>query len=316
MVRGCGSGTSTFTSGAAATPYATPTAQAAGPSESATLVAPAETPTATGAATPTATTSTPAPTQSVSGFYLRAWTVAPIGMENTFRNAPRVISGGKLLAVTYPAASDNPPLYTPPTSRTISTAGLATILAEAQSDGLLGKSATFECPHSPDAGMIAGLGTDHLVLIVGGVSHEMTSSCNYERPTPAPGKPAPATWAAFERFETLLADPAAWLGNALGQATAYTPGTLAVLADIHDPVAESFTPVGVTQWPLAVHLASFGVDVAGARCGLVTGKDAATLLPVVKAAREDAMFHDASGTYADLVVRAFMPGEPNPCVGY
>jgi hypothetical protein len=317
LVSACGSATATPTYSPVAAPStglgATPTP---GTAESPASVATTETPTG---ATPTATTAatlTLAPTSLVNGFYLRAWTVAPIGMANTFSVAPRVISDAKMLTVTYPPASGNPPLYAPPSSRTISAAGLATIVAEAQSDGLLGKSTDFVCPHSADSGMIAGSGVDHLVLIVGGVSHEMSSSCPYPQPTPGTGKPAPATWAAFERFKELLADPSAWLGSAVGPATGYTPDSLAVLLTIHDPVAESFSPVNVTQWPLTTPLASFGIEVAGMRCGVVSGKDAATLLPVVKSAPGETMFRDGADSYADLVVRAFMPGEPSPCVGY
>ena len=319
MVGGCGTGTATPTGGikASTTPAQTPAstpASTAGATESATAGA-----TSADVSTPAPTAvpaGTPLPTLPVNGFYLRAWSIAPIGMEDTFGVAPKVISDGKLLTVTFPPFSDTYPLYVQPASRTISAAGLTTIVAEAQSDGLLGKSAAFVCPHSADAGMVAGSGTDHLVLIVGGVSHEMTSSCPYAAPAPATGKPTPATWAAFERFKKLLADPSAWLGSAVGPSTAYNPDRLAVLANVYDPVAASITPVGVTHWPLSAPLAAFGVDLFGARCGVVSGKDATTLLPVVKAAPAASTFRDDSGTYADLVVRAFMPGEPNPCVGY
>jgi len=61
--------------------------------------------------------------------------------------------------------------------------------------------------------MMAGTGADYLVLIVGGVTHEITASCPYEQPTPGPGSPAPATWAAFQHFKNLLSDPASWLGR-------------------------------------------------------------------------------------------------------
>jgi hypothetical protein len=317
LVNGCGAGGATPTPGTAATPSAGPAATSTtGTTASPTSADTAATPTAAAPTATTPATASPAPTSLVSGFYLRAWTIAPIGMENTFGVAPRVISDGKLLTVTYPPASGNPPLYAQPNSRTISATGLAAIVAEAQSDGLVGKSTDFVCPHSEDSGMIAGSGVDHLVLIVGGVSREMSSSCPYPQPTPGTGKPAPATWAAFERFKKLLADPSAWLGSAVGPATGYTPDRLAVLLTIHDPVAESFSPVAVTKWPLATPIATFGVEIAGMRCGVVSGKDAATLLPVVKSAAGDSIFRDAGGTYADLVVRAFLPGEPNPCVGY
>lgn len=319
LVDGCGSGNATQTGGPGptpssaptASPFATPTASVGSGETAAVTPSLVATPAATAAATPTI---------SVAGFYLRAWSVAPVGPENTFGNVPRVISGGKLYSVTYPPFSDSYPLYVQPTTRTISPTGLATVVAEAQADGLLGKTTTFVCPHSADAGMIAGSSTDHLVLIVGGVTHEMTSSCPYVVPTPGPGKPAPGTWAAFQRFKNLLSDPTAWLGSAVGPSTPYTASQLAVLLELQvfageSPNPSEPTPPDVTIWPLGTPMASFGADLGGDRCGIASGADAAALLPVVKNALATTVFRDGSGTLADVIVRAFLPGEPDPCLG-
>jgi len=200
-----------------------------------------------------------------------------------------------------------------PTSRTISQVGLATIVAEAQGDGLLGPVTSFVCPHGASDPMMAGTGTDHLVLIVGGVTHESTASCPYEQPTTGPGARAPATWAAFEHFKTLLSDPASWLGTEVGSEAAYDASQLAILAGIWDVSAGTPDPANVVPWPLAMPFASFGIASFGDRCAVVSGSDAATLLAVVKVASETTVFRDASGAFAALIVRAFMPGEPDPC---
>jgi hypothetical protein len=299
---GCGGATVTPTPGATATPTATATAT------------PTATATAAASATPTAgATATASPSSAVSGFYLRSWTLAPVGPQNSFGNVPLVISDGQLLTVKYPPSANTYPLYASPTRRTISQAGLATILAEAQHDGLLGTVTSFECPHDPNAGMMAGTGTDHLVVIVGGVTHEITASCPYEQPTPGPGAPAPATWAAFQHLKKLLSDPSSWLGAEAGPETTYDPDKLAVMVLTSDLSAETPNPANVVQWPLAPPFASFGVAAYGDRCAVVLGADVAKLLPVVKVAYATTAFRDGSGAFAEVIVRAFMPGEPDPC---
>jgi hypothetical protein len=304
---GCGGATATPTAPATATASEAATAAA-------TAAAASESATATATSTPTPTSS---PSATVSDLYLRFWSIAPIGPENSFGTVPLVVSGGQLLSVKYPSTADPYPLYVGPTRRTISAAGLAAIVSEAQRDGLLGASASFVCPHGPDDGMKAGTATQHLVLAVGGVSREMTASCPYVEPTPGPGLPAAATWAAFQRFVKLLADPSSWLGAQIGPATAYDPDRLAVLAVPMeagpDASAETPNPADVMAWPLATPFASFGVAAFGDRCAVVQGADVAKLLPVVKTANVSTVFRDSRGAYASLVVRAFMPGEPSPC---
>ena len=240
--------------GATVTPTASPGATATASAAATATAAASATPTAGGSATAS-------PSSAVSGFYLRSWTLAPVGPQNSFGNVPLVISDGQVLTVKYAPAGDPYPLYAPPTRRTLSQAGLATVVAEAQNDGLLGTVTSFECPHDPNAGMMAGTGTDHLVVIVGGVTHEITSSCPYEQPTPGPGAPAPATWAAFQHFKKLLSDPSSWLGAEAGPETTYDARRLAVLAGNRDVSAETPNPANVVQWPLAPPFASFGVAV-------------------------------------------------------
>ncbi|MFI5259378.1 MAG: hypothetical protein ACHQ01_07210 [Candidatus Limnocylindrales bacterium] len=270
------------------------------------------------AASPTPTAggiATASPSSAVSDFYLRSWTLAPIGPDNSFGSVPLVISDGQLLTATYAAGTDPYPLYAPPMRRTISQVGLTTIVTEAQSDGLLGTVSSFICPHGADDPMMAGTGTDHLVLIVVGVTHELSASCPYQQPSPGPGAPSPATWAAFEHFKKLLADPASWLGTQAGPPTPYDPAQLAVLAVPADISAGTPNPTNVVPWPLATPFASFGISSYGDRCAVVSGSDAATLLAVVKGASATTLFRDGSGAFAELIVRVFMPGEPDPCQG-
>jgi hypothetical protein len=72
---------------------------------------------------------------------------------------------------------------------------------------------------------------------------------------------------------------------------------------------------GALTWPLGP-FASSGQGNETYRCAVVSGDDAATLLPVVRTAAMDSVFVDSTGAYASLVVRVFWPGEPDVCAGF
>jgi hypothetical protein len=270
------------------------------------------TPTPTPTATPTAS-----PTSVASGLYLRYWMVAPLGPQWRFASVPIVISDGKLLTVEPVVVVNNKaPMYQQPVSRTITEAGLARILAEAQNDGLLGSKTVFECPPDPEGGIIAGTPWYYMQVIVGGVNHEFNGGCRTVTPSAPPGTPAPGTWYAFEEFRSHLADPAAWLGADLGPKTEYDASSLAVLVMPFGPDSvDSPDTTSPVTWPLGP-FASFGKGDTNFRCAVVTGGDAATLLPIVKTAFRDSTFIDGTGAYANLVVRVFQPGEPDICADY
>jgi hypothetical protein len=262
-------------------------------------------------------TASPSPTAAPITLYLRSWTEnGSIGPVNSFGAVPIVISDGQLMTVRYTATGSPVPLYTAPERRSVSQAGLSTIMVEAGADGLLGTDTTFDCPPDENGGdIIGGPGPRFLVLTVNGVTRELRAGCSTVEPTPALGTPQPATWAAFQRFRSLLADPASWLGSEIGPAVTYDPDKLAVLAVALDSTAPSPGPADVVRWPLATAFASFGVAFNGYRCAVVSGPDATALLAAVRPANTSTAFRDARGALAQLVVRAFMPGEPDPCAG-
>jgi hypothetical protein len=196
----------------------------------------------------------------------------------------------------------------------VSQAALATILAEAETDGLLGEATSFVCPPDKNGGVVVGgAGPEFLELVVDGVTHELTASCESVQPSVAPGTPEPATWAAFERFRTLLSNASSWLGDEIGPAVAYDADRLAVLVIPAESSPATPNPADVVPWPLAGRFASFGVTYARDRCAVVSGPDAAVLLTAVRPASADTVFRDGRGAFAQLIVRAFMPGEPDPC---
>lgn len=260
------------------------------------------------------TSVTPTPSGAIS-LYLRSWTAhASIGPVNSFGNVPLVISNGELLSVTHPETAGPSPLFTSTERRSVSQAALRTILAEAETDGLLGEATSFVCPPDENGGVVVGgPGPEFLVLVVNGVTHELSATCEGAQPSVPPGTPVPGTWAAFRRFTTLLSDPSSWLGAEIGPSVAYDPDRMAVLVIPLGSSPATLDPAEVVPWPLAGRFASFGVPYAGNRCAVVSGPDAAALLAAVKPASADTVFRDGEGALAQLIVRTSMPGEPDPC---
>lgn len=286
------------------------------PSSSATNPAPSSpAPSATGSTPTSAITPSPSPTAAPISLYLRAWAQhASIGPINSFGNVPRVISDGQLLAVPL-ATGAAVPLFSAPERRSLSPAALETIVAEARNDGLLGTVTTFPCP--PSGGeVIGGPGPDFLVIGLDGVIYQLSATCATARPSLAPGTPEPATWAAFQHFKALLADPSGWLGAEIGPAVIYDPDRLAVLVMPVEAGAPTPPANQLVSWPLAGPFTTFGAPFAGARCAVVSDADVAPLLAAVKPVGADTVFRDGTGALATLIVRPFMPGEPNPCSGF
>jgi hypothetical protein len=298
ILSGCGGAAVTASPSPTAAPTASPSATPLGPSPTPTL------------------TPSPSPSAVSISLYLRAWTThASIGPINAFGNVPLVISDGQLLSVPL-GMGDAVPLYTAPERRSLSAAALATIVAEARTDGLLGPVTSFACPPDPSGGeVIGGPGPDYLELSVDGVTHELIATCATVQPSVAPGTPEPGTWAAFKHFRALLSDPSGWLGTEIGPAVAYDPDQLAVLVIPVEAGAPTPAPNQVVAWPLAASFATFGVPFSGAHCAVVSGGDIATLLGAARTASLDTVFRDGRGVLAQLTVRPFMPGEPDPCAG-
>jgi hypothetical protein len=266
-------------------------------------------------AAPTAGATTPSPSPAAISLYLRSWTRhASIGPVNSFGNVPLVIANGELLSVNDQGTAGPVPLFTSPQRRSVSQAALRTILAEAETDGLLGEATSFVCPPAENGGVVVGgPGPTFLELVVNGVTYELSATCESAQPSVTPGTPAPATWAAFRRFTTLLSDASSWLGAEIGPAVAYDPDRLAVLVIPVDPSPATPNPADVVPWPLAGRFDSFGVAYAWGRCAVVSGPHTAALLAAVRPASADTVFRDGRGALAQLIVRTFMPGEPDPC---
>jgi hypothetical protein len=250
----------------------------------------------------------PSPTPNGS-FYLRAWQTQALAPQYTFGVLPQVtISGGVFIngIIAVPAIYPGP-LWVQPVARPISQAGIDAIVAEARKDGLLGGKSDFI-----DQALMGGVDA-HLLMVVDGKTYDLTgdptalSRCNCTNPEPD-------TAAAFAAFWQKLTGLDMWLPDDLGPSAPYEPTRLAVLATPPSEPASGITANQVS-WPLATPFSKFGTAMGNEtfRCGVVSGTDLETLLPVVQQSSQITRFEDSEGTVDSLVVRALLPGEPSPC---
>jgi len=249
----------------------------------------------------------PSDSVSPSGFYLRMWQTQAVAPVAAFGQLPQVtisdgmfIDGRVAIPMIYPG-----PLWIGPSVRTITAAGIASIVAEARTAGLLGTVRDFA------DGSVAGTVTGHIEMTVEGTTYDLTGPVSM----PDGGAPTPGTAAAFETFWQKLGDASSWVASALGSTTTYEPTRLAVLATAPAAVSVGVTAAD-TAWPLTTPFASFGSAFGGTadRCAVVSGADLASLISVVKQSNQLTRFVDAQGAKDSLVVRVLVPGEPSPCV--
>jgi hypothetical protein len=271
----------------------------------------------TGVASPTTPDASASPTASpvgsssgspaASGFYLRAWQTQALAPQYTFTWLPSLtISGGEYIdgmvavPMIYPG-----PIYVGLSVRPISSTGIEAIVAEARKDGLLGDKSSFSETALP--GSISA----HIRLVVDGVAHDLSGSLPTDASTTAT---APGTASAFSAFWNRIGNLAGWLGADLGQSSAYSPTSIAVMLT---PPVEATGAITAKEapWPLSSTFATFGSAMAGAqyRCGVVSGADLALLLPVVQASNALTRFVDSTGAKNSLQVRVLLPGESGPC---
>ncbi|MFI5258341.1 MAG: hypothetical protein ACHQ01_01845 [Candidatus Limnocylindrales bacterium] len=254
-----------------------------------------------------APTTSPSGSSSATSFYLRASRTQALAPQYTFGWLPNVtiadgqfVDGMVAIPMIYPG-----PLYIGLSTRTISAHGIDEIVAEARADGLLGSTTDFS------TGAMPGSITAHIELRVDGITYDLTG------PMPSDATQtsnAPGTAAAFGAFWNRIGNLDGWIGSELGQNTPYVPVNLAVMVTPPGDATAGINP-NEAQWPLSVTLATFGapMSVTPYRCGVVSGADLNTLLPVVQSANALTRFVDAKGAKMSLQVRVLVPGEPSPC---
>lgn len=255
----------------------------------------------------TATSASPTSSAPASGFYLRAWQTQALAPQYVFGWLPAVtIADGEFIdgMVAVPAIYPGP-LWTDPSARAISSAGIDAIVAEARQQGLLGTKSNFV--DTPMPGAITG----HIQMIIDGKTYDLVG--DPQALTRCRCIPDPGTSGSFAAFWQEIGGLSGWIPNELGQSSPYEPESLAVMALPPTEATSGITP-SEAPWPLATPFSSFGTALGNAsRCAVVTGADLATLEPVVKRSNQLTRFVDSSGAKMSLQVRVLVPREPSPC---
>lgn len=252
----------------------------------------------------------PAPTDPPDALRLRLTITQAIPPEQRFGWFAQVaITNDGILVVPGAVPAIYPgPLVTPLWGRAVSDAGWAAIVALARELGLLVDGAQF-VDGAPAPGAMLGrieILVDGRVLTING-DPEAQIMC-----ITTPCDPPPGTAAAFGEFWRRASDLATWMPGQLGPEREYLPAGYAIL--VGPPgVPEAGIQPQVMEWPLEADLATFGIPVPGGalRCGEVTGDDAATLGPALRAANQLTQWAQdptAAARYG-FVVRPLLPGE-------
>ena len=195
--------------------------------------------------------------------------------------------------------------------RSISDAGRATITAEAEHLGLLGKKRDFRSPVTLPGGVLGRLeltSEGGPVTLVGEPDSKLL--CIPPLCDPIPGTPE-----AFGDLWRKIFDPLPWLGAELGAESPFVPAAYALLVG-PAPAPDPAVGASIVDWPLAIPLATFGTPVAkdSHRCGIVSGADAEALRPVLEGASLQSHWIQDPATSAafGIKVRPIVAGE-DPC---
>ena len=195
--------------------------------------------------------------------------------------------------------------------RSISDAGRATIQAEAERLGLLGRKRDFRSPITLPGGVLGRLqltAEGGPVTLVGEPDSKLL--CIPPLCDPVPGTPE-----AFGDLWRKIVDPVPWLGGELGPESPFVPAAYALLVG-PAPAPDPAVGASIADWPLAVPLATFGTPVAkdSQRCGIVSGADAEALRPALEGASQQTQWVQDPATSATfgITVRPIIAGE-DPC---
>ena len=209
-------------------------------------------------------------------------------------------------------AKNHGPLLPGFVGRSLSEAGRATIQAEAERLGLLGKKTDLRSVIAMPGGVLGRLeltGGGGPVTLVGEPDAKLM--CLPQFCDPLPGTPE-----AFGELWRKIVDPVPWLGGELGPEIPFVPAAYALLLE-PAPAQDPGAGASIADWPLAVPLATFGSPVAKGpqRCGIVSGADAEALRPALEDANLQTQWVQDPGMSATfgLTVRPIIADE-DPCV--
>jgi hypothetical protein len=233
-----------------------------------------------------------------------------INLEATIAALPTVAvyADGRIITPGPVDAIAPGPLVFPLVVRDVGPAGAAAILGAIRQAGL-------DKPSTGSPGIPGDAGTNVFTVVVDGT----TTTTRLAGGAPGPGGPGGPTVGSADPGQTAaldlldrLTDPTQTWGAPAAPETPFIPAGYRVFVSPGAPPSDQTSaPV---QWPLAIPLETFGTPavpdrgVTGLRQGVVLGADAATLRPILEAARSSTPFVSGGKSYT-LHVRALLPDE-------
>lgn len=245
-----------------------------------------------------------------------------IGAETVFTGVPSftLLGNGQLIEPGAVDAIYPGPALVPLVVRTLSESGLQAVLHEIAATGLFTQDRDF----TGAAGTVADASTTIFTLHADGreVRISVYALGVFDAGTPSNGVTA-GELAAHRSLTALsgrLASLDTWLGAGGWSDRPGRPYRAAALRLlVRNADAEAADPSGIANqlvaWPVAGDPATFGAPVGtaqGARCGVVTGADAATWLATLERANSLTRFVAAGHRYA-VAPRPLLPDEPASC---
>lgn len=194
---------------------------------------------------------------------------------------------------------------------TITPAGMQVLLEAARDAGLLGPNAHY------DLGGIMDASSSEFTVNANGSIHTISAYALFESGGREPQDPGadPAVAEARAKllvFQNQLTNLEALLGPEVGEATPFVPTSLQLLVTNGAPVDEQALGQEPIEWPLAMPLATFGETmpslIMGERCGVVSGSDSDSLLPLFQRANTLTPWTNDGGVFG-IAVRPLLPGE-------
>jgi hypothetical protein len=190
---------------------------------------------------------------------------------------------------------------------TISPAGMQILLEAARDAGLLGPDAHY------DLGGIMDASSAEFTVNADGRLHTVSAYALMESGGSPQGPDASVAEARTKlaRFQAQLASLEGSLGSELGGWSPYRAERFQLLVSAGAPDNQGLVQQPIA-WPLSTPLATFGEALPdlfqGQRCGVVSGADAALLMPLLQKANALTPWTSEDAAYG-MTVRPLLPGE-------
>lgn len=237
----------------------------------------------------------------VGGFMGPATSFLELPAISVYGDGTVVVPGPQIAIYPGPAMSNLQ-------QATITPAGMQTLLEAARAAGLLGPDATYDLEGVMDGS------TAEFTLNADGRIHVVSAYALLEGESVAQGADAAvaAARAKLALLQGQLGSLEALLDGEIGPWSPFEADAVRFLVSGGAPANEQGLTQGPLAWPLSTPLATFGealpAPVQDQRCGVVSGSDLKTLMPLLQQANALTPWTDDGASFG-IAVRPLLPAE-------